>query len=533
MSSSRAKSLIHVRSVTGPVELRILDADLSEMARGFGEVRKRLRPGLYVLEIHAGPVHKQEIISLGSGEVFEKLDLRTPFPSAAPIEGTSTTHEYHMLAAVDVSRNPSEDYGDGGRLFIFIRNIGEGDEARQAPINVESISLHDTDLSPVGDFPNDLIRADGDGWVGICATVNPGGYALRSAGRGFPDTGEGHAGDGLVDQSVWVSEGWTTMVFVPNWSGSSRPSTEYSSIHMTPCSEGFDPTGQIACDTNRALELALSGLRQGQSVLPKDLRRLLLTEKFANPMLGIIGVHVLLQASKTSWSLFDTVVRNLAKLVPDHPDVTALRLMGKELRGNRSRSRVKPVSWPPMLYASYLGLIARDSEEPGIIPERSPAERAASCLHQEGPWSRWTALSPQFDSEADEVEQAEFAAVERPRMRRRRVLVRAAAERVEDEESVCDVSESEVDDVAEWVQKLASQIHVAEGEAPTFASLDDPGVTRVTNYVRSMVRQASRETKGGIPESFSVAQLSRKVGLPVATVGRAVRTIKRDLVDRS
>ncbi|MCB1035089.1 MAG: hypothetical protein KDD47_14775, partial [Acidobacteria bacterium] len=147
-SSDTARSSIHLRSLNGPAQLRLLDHRMSPVAEGYGELQKgNLDPGLYLLEIDAGSHHEERILSLKAGEPYQDLQLDVAFPSAAPVEGTSTSHEYHAYPARDLSRQPNLKWGDGGRLMLFVRNLG-GEMDR--PIDFGALSLVDQGLAPLG-----------------------------------------------------------------------------------------------------------------------------------------------------------------------------------------------------------------------------------------------------------------------------------------------------------------------------------------------------------------------------------------------
>jgi hypothetical protein len=118
----------------------------------------------------------------------------------------------------------------------------------------------------------------------------------------------------------------------------------------------------------------------------------MLREKFDNPMLGIMGAHLLLlaledqrgreaeqarrqrlQSSRDQlerphrpWdqSLFDTVVRHLQRLVSgNHPDVQAL-----SLRASDPSLRATRVTAPPMLRRSWSLLVAASNDQPELVP---------------------------------------------------------------------------------------------------------------------------------------------------------------------
>jgi hypothetical protein len=317
-----------------------------------------------------------------------------------------------------------------------------------------------------------------------------------------------------VDQSLWVSDGWLTMVFIGYRSQSGQLERQSASIHMARLGLGFQPGPDIwairnnhaskwelkEARINQALDLALGGLRTGSQVVPDDLLDLLLGGKFQNPMLGVVGAHALLQRRKRDWKLFDVVVQNLEKLIPGHPDVAALRLCGKLLRGKESRTKVEPLAWPPMVYAGYKGLIECDWKEQGnLVVDESMAERAAARLLPETPWTSWLALEP-------ESETVHF----KPKILL--PLVESVARQAADPQAK----------LGKALRKLISSFEkLATVKSPEpSGDLLDPAVQRVSHYLASLKQMG---------ESAYLTTLSldtfRQTGLPVAAVERAIQTL--------
>src|SRR5262249_12114541 len=155
MSSSEGQGpcIVHVVSQAGPLKIQLLDHQLRHVAPGYGELLTRVSAGLYMLQFSAGPVLKQEDIKVLPDKHFSKLYLKLPFPSAAPVEGSSASHEYHAGPAMSLSRHrPQKRYGVGGCLMIFARSIdGEG----RAPVRLDRLSLWEAGVRPRGHLGSD------------------------------------------------------------------------------------------------------------------------------------------------------------------------------------------------------------------------------------------------------------------------------------------------------------------------------------------------------------------------------------------
>jgi hypothetical protein len=288
MSSSSTKDPgeVAVRSKFGPIRIELLDDRLNRRALSFGELRARVPAGLYTLQYSAGTAYDEEILRVEPGRtVTREVDL--PFPAVAPISISTTTHEFHTGPAQQFSQQLKQNYGAGGGLMIFARTI---DANGRAPVPVEQLSLWGAEMQRIGDLAADAERRDEEGWACLSAQVNPGGYALRwrtpEAARRSRRGGETRP----VDQSLWVSAGWLTIVFIGYRSESGQLERQSASIHMARLGLGFHLGPSVwairnnhtsdwelkEARSNQALDLALGGLRTGDQVVPDDLLDLLL-----------------------------------------------------------------------------------------------------------------------------------------------------------------------------------------------------------------------------------------------------------------
>ncbi len=225
-------------------------------------------------------------------------------------------------------------------------------------------------------------RGSGRDWIVQAATVEPGGYGLRTWGE------DGTA----VEQSLWVSEGWQTLAFVPFGLLGLAPSR--ASVVMLSIRQPWRP--ELAEPTWQAAELAIAGLRERRTVLPHDVLDLLVREKFIDPMLGVLAAHALLLEPRIDFETLDVVVNNLATLLAGAPDVAALVALGEEARApadwpQREPSPLQRLDWPPMLLVAYTALIRLDARREGaVIAPGSPAQTVAGRLSGDSVWTSWT-----------------------------------------------------------------------------------------------------------------------------------------------
>lgn len=485
-SSPSRSALIHVRSPSVPVVFELYDTNRNLIDSGTGELRRRVRPGLYVVEMTAGSNRKSQFVSVRGSETYEDLEIDLAFPTPTPMEGTSGERKAHGNAARKLSHDPRVSLGEGGRLMVFARNMEPDDDH---PVDWHGLEILDQEFAPVTLI--ETVAARGDGWSGCCLDVSPGGYILRWPRRPASERTGGREGY-RIDQSLWVAHGWTTMVFL-----ATEPEDGHwlwrqgATIHMARLDEGFKPLNNTDRPTGMALEVALHGLRQGQTWLPQRYLDLVLDGNYENPMLGIVSAHALLKRRDPPWFYFDKVVRNLDhKVLQDpHPDVDALRLLGKLRREEASGTRVQPFRWPPMFYEAYRGLIERtwQDKEDMLVAEGSAADFAAATLLPESPWTCWR---PQ-DVSAETL-QAPAPAVDDELHEKLRAILEQGLE------------EDAVDPARDLI------FDTSDAATKTFVEAVD------------RIREA-----GGDRTDLSLHDLTRQVGLPSSSLRRVFRSARR------
>jgi hypothetical protein len=457
MSGSEAPARLRLRSPLSSLELAVTDSSFREVARGVGSLEVSLPAGIYELRFQAGPQLEKRLVSLEPGQEYADDAVYVAFPSPAPVEGTSTSHEYQQAAAANASQTPTAAGLGNAGLVLMVRNLRELDHPFDRS-TVDALELRTSRLDALSDFASGWQLDSAMGWATWSARLPPGGYALRV--RRPAASG----GEELVafDQALWLSAGWQTLVFVPN--SAHGPVPEWASVHMVELGLDWSPYER---EVGLALELALWGLREGRGIVPPDLLQLLLGSKFRNPMLGIIGTHSLLLRPDPDLELCDTVLENLEGLVPNHPDVAALRWLAAETRSPArvpDRAQAPPrttIAWPPLLVASYAALIRRDAADAGTIEDGSVAERAAGDLVATGLWTAWRPLAARPALRARAMDGGERLPAE-PEEVRRATIADPATERVAHYlADVAEVREATVPDVLDEVE--AAQIGVAVG----------------------------------------------------------------------
>lgn len=391
-SSARPLAPVEIGTQHACVKIELFDGALNRAASGYGRLQAELPAGLYQLQLRAGPAVQQRLISVRPGQGYREMGVEVPFASPAPLPQTTTTRESHQGPVEQAVRTPA---GGARARFVFVlRNLlprGAPERGGNEPVIDPAgggwrLELVDA-AGQVSAVLNERFILDAGGTVATAVVpVDPGGYLLRVRRVGGTE----------FDQSLWVSEPWQTLVFIPHTPGG--PAAELASVHGAAL--GAPWLGeQESEDVGLAVEMALGNLRQGRTSLPEAGLRRLLNAKFANPMLGVLGAHLLLLRPDVDWDLFQVVLGNLERRLfgRDQPDVQVLRGLGAMQGGGRIAPPAEPVRWPPLLHRSYTSLLALDAEGLLRIEPGSPAERVAPFIVEQGSWTSWRsqALRPE------------------------------------------------------------------------------------------------------------------------------------------
>lgn len=360
------------------------------IAQTDGHIEQDLRPGLYTVRVERAGSLVEKVLRHETG-----TSERIPEPlreSAAPLFDTLGTHEYYAYTSADWStkdtRAPLGDPAHAtGRIFIFLRTH-DAQRYRGEDLGSDLVLMDGQGL-PLSYLPPTERVGDQSGWTAFSAAAEPGTYYLQYSRdpRELP---------------LHVYPGVHTQLFVTYEDGLRF---ETAAVLMPFGHAAFQPDSEIA----EVADAALGGLQQGRrNFLPERHVRLLLDGKFEDPMLGLLGAHLLLQRADQTWERIDYVLGNLAQLLPDSPDVAALRVMAAHGYG-------KPMpdirfDHPPMLRHGFEALLRVAALYPEMLPAFGLIEAAGMRLLVDSPLSSWRPVpGRQFQALADLRRGAEAA----------------------------------------------------------------------------------------------------------------------------
>ena len=232
-----------------------------------------------------------------------------------------------------------------------------------------------------------------DAWAACNVEVNPGQYRLSVE----IDSGRS------IEQTIVACRGWQTQVFFLQKNYDYKKTAESRRADLTNTGilmsraridnqnpwvliGEFDGQNQKTFDAQnpkmRLLDLARLGLANKRQILPDGDVNRILYGKFENPMLGIIGAHLLLNGKKTRLGLLKIVVNNLRRILGTgtHPDVEAL-----VLRVEKKKAKYK-FDLPPMLRQSWIQVVNSTARKEDLIPLESFAGQNAERMLGDEPW---------------------------------------------------------------------------------------------------------------------------------------------------
>lgn len=350
-----------------------------------------LPEGLYTVRTQRGADINDKLVRLRQAETVSFQP--PPHYSAAPLSTTVSNHEYYAGPSESLSLEetspPLGSDRQGCRLFLFIRApsavlydggpLAQNLYIRQAGDSGAVVPLDD-------DHPVQEGRKHG--WLAYSVKATAGHYRLG-----------GKSEDGWQEIPVHVIDGWQTQIFM---SYRKKPLLDSTTIFFVSVHQGFRSNAK----TLNTADLALQSLRSGSDWFPGGKIRLLLAEKFANPMLGLLGAHLLLRRQQRNptdqrTELLETVLTNLRCMIGETPDLRALRLVVAGLRGESTPQ--EPFLETPMLGAGAEAVIAAAMTKPALIPPESVLARRAASMQQGLAWTTWHCDRPVHKGEITDL----------------------------------------------------------------------------------------------------------------------------------
>jgi hypothetical protein len=360
--------------------IRITGAEFEDRDIGSGRLKTQLPFGLYQVRIQVGRQMLERVLLLDVDQTWPQraaLDMLPEITSAAPLDGTRTTHEYQVQAAYEAAGRSDLFFGSGAELMVMTRFFtAKGTSTATSRKPWDGVELLNESGTQLAEFAAIGSHDAGNDPVSTASlAVSPGTYRLR-----YDLWPGGRAEQGLVlPPGGWRLESY--LMYGPQ-AGEAGSEPRVSLLMRRSGSKWNTPE-------DLRLEKAKVALADERPILNDDLRDVLLL-KFDNPLAGIIGGHLLLISREHGGTqpldLLDTAVGNLRGLVgTEHPDVEALSLECQ----NPALRRTQPIQAPPMFERSWRMLVKASQDNPQLVPRTLWDEVHAAILSP--PFLVWAA----------------------------------------------------------------------------------------------------------------------------------------------
>lgn len=362
----------------------------------------RLPIGIYTVRWEYGDILDEKVIRLPQQKEVEiSVLLQTP----APVPGAADTHEYYSTYNGTIARDEKTGVplGDAGklnsRLHLLLRSRNH--ESYHGEDLADGLVLLDENLKPLYEMKS---QARVDTWGGSLLCSLPATsrrYVLEY--RGGPSA-SAHPEKLPRLFPLHLFAGWETRLFIFFDAGQPNFASASLSLVRLGYDDSYDFERRERLQIDAAFDMALKGLQNNILELPKQIEQILLMGKFDNPMMGLLGAHYLLRHPKASASnpaqeshwrdTADMVLSNMEYLLPDSPDLMALRYKAALRFAGDGRFSLpsKPVGKLPLLRASVEALLEADSDSVVAIEEGSLLERLAPNLYFDSPWATFQPL---------------------------------------------------------------------------------------------------------------------------------------------
>ena len=344
---------VFIQAADGCSELYLVDDKYAVVASGVGRLSAQVSPGLYKVRQRIGDNERSQVVEVERSDAPMHVALPAlSFASPIPLQGTNTSREFQQAA---LGQTGTTAAGEGtGRISILVRDSrwemgGDNNDRGEFLVGeVSRLSLgslegtFDRPLQQLGQV--DIAR----GFFRASIDVAPGHYVLTQS-----------ASEGLQHcLPLEVKAAWVPQVFlrITQQSGSIQPQAldlDHASIVYAGPGEQLYPSNPDLL----LLEVVRKAFARRRTDIGAEFLQELLEGKYRNPMLGLIGSHLLLDSAEQDKARMKAVVDNTAVLLgEDFPDIIALRLRLADRTDTPPAQGIPPVTSPPLLAASWAAL---------------------------------------------------------------------------------------------------------------------------------------------------------------------------------
>lgn len=377
-------------------ELILVNSKFEPVAQGLSPLSASVVPGIYSLKSRIGESVSERLESLAPSDEEYLFHLTEPeFESPMPLDGTTTSREYHRDSVYRLlSEAPRYAlHGGNSALMVFVRDtsyrsfdLNDNQRERYAR-NFRGLSLLDMKGEEIFNFDSHPTFDAESRYIGTRIELEEGPYVLA-----WNDGGE------RTCFAVNPIAGWTLQIYIRL-----QPVSK-SSLEMRPdfsdAAFAYDrlDTNFIADrEDYRIMEAARQALLEQRNLKRGQLIRELLQGKFENPMLGVYACHLIMIGDQDYPERLGEFIANTASLVGStYPDLLPLAWRYETVTGERpagfgeqSWSEMLPaIKGPPLLTLSW-DLLLECADACEVPIDSLPAFRPAGNLVVSGAILTW------------------------------------------------------------------------------------------------------------------------------------------------
>jgi hypothetical protein len=487
-----------------------------------------LPQGVYQVEVALDGVTEQQVALVQANatakiKVERWTNLRAT--SAAPASGTDAPLDQSQRAEHwsrhDTWQIPTQRAPDS-RFFLFMRSLQQRSGRRLG----SDLRLQNPQDRLIADFSEGVERDDAAGWMAFNVALPSGPYMLKR-GRGAQ----------ARFQPVYLCPGWTTQVFLVEKDGEeSRTATEFSH-HLAPPDGGFSAAADTAGAAAAVVENLQEDATSGATLSSRRMKSLLHGEQ-RNPWLAVLAAYALLRddttperisAATTSDIDPEELLAFLDSVIPDHPDVRALRL-----RDDRKAPR--SFRDPPLLRVGLKRMLGHASRwRDTIVPGSRVAKLLMQGMLADTPWTAWGPRPSRSKAATPERASADPARTDEDSPEVVVPVTSTLAQTLPTKAPVYRFPDEDERRAAESGQRVSRAAKAGRDAAAALqygpliqlagGFIDNPDRASVPKTITLNLAEGARN----VLKKLKPSQVSTATGLPLALVSRALKELTADL----
>lgn len=284
-------------------EIMLIDGSLTLVQRSVGQVSKALEPGLYKVKVERGGGLREELVALREDTA---LDMPvTDFPAVAPMRSIlgDQAPEIERLARQALREPAGEAQGETVLLMCHRPNGCRHEDRPFQRLGLFPFGRTRDRVALTGPFPTATLGS-GDVWaaaaIRLPSRTRTGVLEILEGQRVLEEGGTTRRTASRSRHSVLLAPGWQSRVFL-RYAPRPSPTAQAADVGeewIDVSIQMAEPDAPIVYGLGDELsETARNALERERLVfLRPDMIDVMLNDKFRNPVTGLAGLHLFLQA---------------------------------------------------------------------------------------------------------------------------------------------------------------------------------------------------------------------------------------------